>query len=158
MDALAYEHPRRGEVYLASVPFTVKKTALRMVNRTEQTGHFSKGEAGFVAEIQFKLRPVLVVQSDAITAQPGYDYVLVAPIYTVKEQHRARDEFELLVTHRLPQVFYLDRREQGVTRPSYVALAQLQLLHRSVLKEKRGALTVAEMQQVDERLRFCLGL
>ena len=84
--------------------------------------------------------------------------MLVAPIYTVKEQHRARDQFELLVTHRLPQVFYLDRREQGVTRPSYVALAQLQLLHRSVLKEKRGALTAAEMQQIDERLRFCLGL
>jgi hypothetical protein len=42
MDALAYEHPSRGEVYLASVPFTVKKTALRMVNRTGQTGHFAK--------------------------------------------------------------------------------------------------------------------
>lgn len=158
MDALAHEYPRRGDVYLASVPFTVKKTALRAVDRSEQTSYSSKGEAGFVAEIQFKLRPVLVVQSDAITAQPGYDYVLVAPIYTIKEQHRAKDKFELLVTHRLPQVFYLDRREQGVTRPSYVALAQLQLLHRSMLKEKRGALTVAEMQQIDERLRFCLGL
>lgn len=157
MDAPA-EHPRRGEVYLASVPFTAKKTALRAVNRSGQTGYSGKGKTGFVAEIQFKLRPVLVVQSDAITAQPGYDYVLVAPIYTVKEQHRARDEFELLVSHRLPQVFYLDRQEQGVTRPSYVALAQLQLLHRSVLKEKRGTLTAAEMQQIDERLRFCLGL
>jgi mRNA-degrading endonuclease toxin of MazEF toxin-antitoxin module len=158
MDALAYGHPRRGEVYLASVPFTVKKTALRAVDRPGQVGYLGKGEAGFVAEIRFKLRPVLVVQSDAITAQPGYDYVLVAPIYTIKEQHRARDKFELLVTHRLPQVFYLDRREQGVTRPSYVALAQLQLLHRSMLKEKRGALTATEMQQIDERLRFCLSL
>jgi mRNA-degrading endonuclease toxin of MazEF toxin-antitoxin module len=158
MDALAHEHPRRGDVYLASVPFTAKKMALRAVDRSERTGYSSEGEAGFVAEIQFKLRPVLVVQSDTITAQPGYDYVLTAPIYTVKEQHRAKDKFELLVSHRLPQVFYLDRREQGVTRPSYVALAQLQLLHRSVLKEKRGALTAAEMQQIDERLRFCLGL
>ena len=61
MEALAYEHPRRGEVHLASVPFTVKKSALRAVDRSEQTGYFGKGEAGFVAEIQFKLRPVLVV-------------------------------------------------------------------------------------------------
>jgi len=158
MDAITHEHPRRGEVYLASVPFTVKRTALRTADQSGQTGHASEVEAGFVAEIQFKLRPVLVVQSDAITAQSGYEYMLVAPLYTVKPQHRAKTEFGLLVTHRLPQVFYLDRRGQGVTRPSYIALAQLQLLHRSMLKEKRGALTATEMQQIDERLRFCLDL
>ena len=158
MDAITHEHPRRGEVYLARVPFTVKRTALRTADQSGQVDHASKVKAGFVAEIQFKLRPVLVVQSDAITTQPGYEYVLVAPLYTVKPQHRSKAEFELLVTHRLPQVFYLDRREQGVTRPSYIALAQLQLLHRSMLKEKRGTLTATEMQQIDERLKFCLGL
>jgi mRNA-degrading endonuclease toxin of MazEF toxin-antitoxin module len=146
-------YPKRGEVYLATVPFVARQTALRPV-----TEGIPAVDAGFTAEIQFKLRPVLVVQADTITAQAGYEYVLVAPIYTVREQHRARREFELLVAQRLPQVYYLDRREQGVTHPSYVALAQLQLLHRSVFKEKRGALTSIEMQQIDERLRFCLGL
>jgi len=158
MNALTHEHPKRGEVYLAGVPFAAKRTALRTMDQPGQTSHAGEVEAGFVAEIRFKLRPVLIVQSDAITAQHGYEYVLVAPIYTVREQHRAKAEFELLVTHRLPQVFYLDRREQGVTHPSYVALAQLQLLHRSMLKEKRGVLTTAQMYQIDERLRFCLGL
>ncbi|MGC9336460.1 MAG: type II toxin-antitoxin system PemK/MazF family toxin [Anaerolineae bacterium] len=113
---------------------------------------------GFTAEIQFKLRPVLVVQNDTITSQSGYEYVLVAPIYSLKDKHGSKPGFEHLLAQRLPQVFYLDRREQGVTRPSYVALAQLQLLHRSMLKEQRGALTAAEMLQIDERLRFCLGL
>jgi len=99
-----------------------------------------------------------VVQADAITGQPGYEYLLVAPIYTIHEQHRARKEYTSLVAQQLPQVFYLDRREQGVTHPSYVALAQLQLLHQSVFRERRGALPPAEMRQIDERLRFCLGL
>lgn len=93
-----------------------------------------------------------------ITLQAGYDYVLVAPIYSVKDKHRARPEFDLLLTHRLPQVFYLDRRSQGVTHPSYVTLAHVQLLHRSMLKEQRGSLTAIELAQIDERLGFCLGL
>lgn len=150
--------PKRGEIYLGSVPFTVKKTALQRAKQSGQSTHASQVRAGFVAEIQFKLRPILVVQSDTITTQSGYEYILVAPIYTVKSQHSAKAEFELLVTHRLPQVFYLDQREQGVTRPSYIALAQLQLLHRSMLKEKRGALTVTQIKQIDERLKFCLDL
>ena len=84
--------------------------------------------------------------------------MLVAPIYSVKEKHRSNPEFALLLNNRLPQIFYLDRREQGVTRPSYVALAQIQLLHRSVFKEHRGALDEDEMNQIAERLRFCLAL
>ncbi len=158
MTLSAQDRPQRGEVYLATVPFAARQTALRPDRLVSTGADVVASESGFTAEIQFKLRPVLVVQADAITMQAGYEYVLVAPIYTVREQHRARAEFELLVTQRLPQVYYLDRREQGVTHPSYVALAQLQLLHRSVFKERRGALTPAEMQQIDERLRFCLGL
>lgn len=154
----AQDRVQRGEVYLATVPFAAKQTALRPARLTSAGTNVVAPESGFTAEIQFKLRPVLVVQADAITAQAGYEYVLIAPIYTIREPHRARAEFELLATQRLPQVYYLDRREQGVTHPSYVALAQLQLLHRSVFKERRGALTLAEMQRIDERLRFCLGL
>jgi mRNA-degrading endonuclease toxin of MazEF toxin-antitoxin module len=152
MNSLAQEYPERGRVYLASVPFAGKKTSLQAVVPAKDV------EADFVAEIRFKLRPVLVVQSDVITQQIGYDYVLVAPIYSVRAKHRARPEFELLLNHRLPQVFYLDHRRQGVTQPSYVALAHMQLLHRSLLKEERGALTGSEMTQIDERLGFCLGL
>lgn len=158
MDTSTREYPERGQVYLTSVPFAAKKTDLRAVAHSERPDHMDELDAGFTAEIQFKLRPVLVVQSDAITIQSGYEYVLVAPIYSVRDKHKSRPEFELLLAHRLPQVFYLDRREQGVTHPSYVALAQLQLLHRSTLKEQRGALTAAEMLKIDERLRFCLGL
>ena len=158
MDTPTREYPERGQVYLASVPFAAKKTALTAVVHSERPDRIDELDAGFTAEIQFKLRPVLVVQSDAITTQSGYEYVLAAPIYNVKDKHKSRPEFELLLAHRLPQVFYLERREQGVTHPSYVALAQLQLLHRSMLKDQRGALTASEMHQIDERLRFCLGL
>jgi|GEM_PF-2279714 len=147
--------PRRGEVYLAAVPFAATQTALRP-GTPDSAG--AATAVDFAAEIRFKLRPVLVVQADAITGQPGYEYLLVAPIYTVHAQQRARKEYAALVAQQLPQVFYLDRREQGVTHPSYVALAQLQLLHRSVFRERRGALMLDEMRQVDDRLRFCLGL
>jgi mRNA-degrading endonuclease toxin of MazEF toxin-antitoxin module len=158
MDAPIPDSLKRGQVYLASVPFAAQKTALRPVDQAEQRAGAEELDAGFTAEVQFKLRPVLVLQSDVITGQSGYEYVLVAPIYSVRDKHKSRPGFKSLLAHRLPQVFYLSRREQGVTRPSYVALAQLQLLHRSMLKEQRGALTAAEMLQIDERLRFCLGL
>lgn len=157
MRTLDAELPARGQVYLASVPFASRGDALQAAVSTGDA-QVSGDAIGFVAEIQFKLRPVLVVQNDEITAQQGYEYVLVAPIYSVKRKHRERSAFALLLENRLPQIFYLDRREQGVTRPSYVALAQIQLLHRSVFKEHRGALAESEMVQIDDRLRFCLGL
>jgi mRNA-degrading endonuclease toxin of MazEF toxin-antitoxin module len=149
--------PQRGHVYLASVPFAVKNEELQTAvsaGNLESTRDLT----GFVAAIRLKLRPVLVVQNNAITAQRGYEYVLIAPIYSVKEKHRSSPSFAQLLSNRFPQIFYLDRREQGVTRPSYVALAQIQLLHRSVLREYRGALGEDEMNQIDERLRFCLAL
>ena len=147
--------PRRGEVYLAAVPFAAKQTTLQP--GAPGPTRFPTA-ADFTTEVNFKLRPVLVVQADAITSQPGYEYLLVAPIYTIHEQHRTRREYASLVAQQLPQLFYLDRREQGVTRPSYLALAQLQLLHRSVFRERRGTLAPDEMRQIDDRLRFCLGL
>jgi mRNA-degrading endonuclease toxin of MazEF toxin-antitoxin module len=147
--------PRRGEIHLAAVPFAAGQSSLRP---STQDLTQSSTAADFTTEVQFKLRPVLVVQADAITGQPGYEYLLVAPIYTVHAQHRARPEYQALVAQQLPQVFYLDRREQGVTHPSYVALAQLQLLHRSVFRERRGTMAPNEMRQIDERLRFWLGL
>jgi mRNA-degrading endonuclease toxin of MazEF toxin-antitoxin module len=152
-----FEHPRRGQVYLASVPFASQGTELQPTRAPG--GVDSPGDSpGFVAEIRFKLRPVLVVQNNEITDQPGYDYILAAPIYSVRQKHKTRPAFERLVENRLAQIYYLDRRTQGVTRPSYVALAQIQLLHRSVFKEFRGALAASEMRQIDERLRFCLDL
>jgi mRNA-degrading endonuclease toxin of MazEF toxin-antitoxin module len=154
MDTSPQDLPRRGQVYLANVPCAANRAALQAT----PAEHPDEPVTGFVAEVRFKLRPVLVVQNDAITAQSGYEYILVAPIYSVKDKHKARPEFELLLTNRLPQVYHLDLPEHGVTRPSYVALAQLQLLHRSMLRERRGALTMTEMRPIDERLRFCLGL
>ena len=149
--------PRRGQVYMASVPFASRGDELQSDFSADDPQRFR--DAGrFVAEIRLKLRPVLVVQNDEITDQPRYDYVLVAPIYSVKRKHRTRSMFKRLLENRLPEIYYLDRREQGVTRPSYVALAQIQLLHRSVFREYRGALVASEMRQIDERLRFCLGL
>ena len=147
--------PGRGEVYLAVVPFAAKLDELRQLS-LDAAG--AESDTSFYAEIQLKLRPVLVVQADTITHQSGYDYVVIAPIYTVQEKHRARKDYATLVAQRLPQVFFLDRREQGVTRPSYVALAQIQLLHRSVFRERRGLLSTEDMRLIDDRLRFCLGL
>ena len=157
MPSPAPDLPRRGQVYLASVPFATKGNELQPAGSADEAEGLDDA-TGFVAEISFKLRPVLVVQNNEITDQLHYDYVLVAPIYSVQDKHRTRPAFQKLVENRLLQLYYLDRREQGVTRPSYVALAQVQLLHRSVFKEYRGALTASEMYQIDERLRFCLDL
>jgi len=157
MTSPSFRQLRRGQVFLASVPFASRGDDLQSVFSTDDPQSASDG-AGFVAEIRFKLRPVLVVQNDAITEQPRYDYVLVAPIYSVKPKHRERPAFKRLLENQLVELYYLDRREQGVSRPSYVALAQIQLLHRSVFREYRGALAIGEMHQIDERLRFCLDL
>ena len=95
---------RRGEVYLAAVPFAARQTSLRPGAPDSVSATTA---SDFTTEVQFKLRPVLVVQADAITGQPGYEYLLVAPIYTVHAQQRARKEYSALVAQQLPQVFYL---------------------------------------------------
>lgn len=61
MDTPTRQHPERGQVYLASVPFAAKKTALKAVAHSDQPHRMDELDAGFTAEIQFKLRPVLVV-------------------------------------------------------------------------------------------------
>lgn len=58
MHAPDVDYPRRGYVYLASVPFAARSGSL------QATDSKAEPEAGFVAEIQFKLRPVLMVQNE----------------------------------------------------------------------------------------------
>ena len=62
-------------------------------------------DTGFTARIQTNLRPVPVVQNDGLTTQPGYEHLLVAPIYLFGEGQESRPEFEPLLGYRLRQVF-----------------------------------------------------
>ena len=103
--------------------------------------------------ITFKPRPVLVVQSDFYNAQPRYNYLVIAPVHSLKAEDEAR----------LRRVNYaadlvLESGEGGLPLPSVIFLNQLRTLHKNMAESLIGQLPSHRIEEMDARLAFCLGL
>ena len=71
----------RGQLYWAAVPYLPEKPL--DVLRRSQAGELR-------VALTFKLRPVLAVQSDFYNAQPRYNYLVVAPVHSLKAEDKAK--------------------------------------------------------------------
>jgi mRNA-degrading endonuclease toxin of MazEF toxin-antitoxin module len=134
----------RGQLYWAAVPYLPEKP-LDVLRRSKA------GELRVA--ITFKLRPVLVVQSDLYNAQPRYNYLMVAPVHSLKAEDEAR----------LRRVNYaadlvLKAGEGELPQPSVVFLNQLRTLHKNLAESLIGQLPPHRIEEMDARLAFCLGL
>ena len=102
---------QRGQLYWASVPYLPEKP-LDILRH-------SKASELRVA-ITFKPRPVLVVQSDFYNTQPRYNYLVVAPVHSLKA-----DEWAKLRRANYPADLILEAGEGSLSQPSVVFLNQL---------------------------------
>jgi mRNA interferase MazF len=93
---------------------------------------------------QAGVRPVLIVQTDR--ANPHSPHTIIVPFTS---QIRQR----LLPSHVL-----VPAGEGGLTQDSVALCEQVRVLDNSRLLDKRGDLSAARMQEVDEALRAILAL
>lgn len=136
---------RRGQLYWAEVPYLPERP-LDILRHGRQ-----KGELRVV--LTFKRRPVLIVQNDRDNANPRYNYLLVAPIHSLKPVELAR-----LQEVNYPTDFLLTPPEGGLTRPSVVFLNQLRTLHKNLMTEYIGELPPTRIAELNVKLALSLGL
>jgi mRNA interferase MazF len=96
-----------------------------------------------------KMRPVLVVQSDAYNAK--IDNTIVAQITSVLT--RTGDPAHFLIDISTP-----DGKLSGLLRNSIVSCNNLNTIHEQRIKRKIGALNEDLMQQVNDCLKVALGI
>ena len=101
----------------------------------------------------FKSRPVLIVQNDRYNTDLRYNYLLVAPIHSLKASDQAK-----LCRVNYPSDLQIEAVEAGLTHPSVVFLNQLRTLHKNLTDNYLGQLSPQRIKDMDARLAFCLGL
>ena len=135
---------QRGQLYWAAVPYLPEKPL--DILRRSPTGETR-------VALTFKSRPVLIVQNDSFNADPRHNYLVVAPVHSLKASDMAK-----LRRVNYPSDLVLDAGESGLTLPSVVFLNQLRTLHKNLTDNYIGQLSPQRIQEMDARLAFCLGL
>lgn len=135
----------RGQLYWAEVPYLPERP-LDILRRGRQTGELR-------IALTFKRRPVLIVQNDRDNANLRYNYLLVAPVHSLKPVELAR-----LQKINYPTDFLLMPPEGGLKRPSVVFLNQLRTLHKNLIVDYIGELPSERMAELNVRLAYSLGL
>jgi mRNA-degrading endonuclease toxin of MazEF toxin-antitoxin module len=135
---------QRGQLYWASVPYLPEKPL--DILRRSQTGELR-------VAITFKARPVLIVQNDLYNADARHNYLVVAPVHSIKASDLAK-----LRRVNYPSDMMLNAGEGGLAQPSVVFLNQLRTLHKNLIDNIIGQLSQQHIEEMDARLAFCLGL
>jgi mRNA-degrading endonuclease toxin of MazEF toxin-antitoxin module len=135
---------QRGQLYWAAVPYLPEKP-LDILRRSPA------GEQRVA--MTFKSRPVLIVQNDRYNADLRYNYLLVAPVHSLKPSDQVK-----LRRVNYPSDLFLETGEAGLTQPSVIFLNQLRTLHKNLTDHYIGQLLPQQIEEMDAKLAFCLGL
>lgn len=155
---------RRGAICVALYPFTPEiplEVVLREANADSELN--AKLEAYDSIEaiakitrdelvVQFKLRPVLLIQTGTAEQRPD---VLVARISSITEDHRQhRANWVRKLEHEIHPLMMRVGHEQhhGLKAESYVNLLSVQPVNKAAILRRLGHLTDDEMKGVSERL------
>ena len=96
---------------------------------------------------------MLIVQNDRYNTDLRYNYLLVAPVHSLKP----RDQVKLRRVN-YPSDLFLETGEAGLTQPSVIFLNQLRTLHKNLTDHYIGQLLPQQIEEMDAKLAFCLGL
>lgn len=101
-----------------------------------------------------KLRRVMILSNDEINQREEFEYILVAPINTVKEKEKTKNWYKKLKEDEHPIFVYLpnDSFER------YVDLSQTTTIHKSLLLHKLTKIPDERMEVIEESLLECFSL
>lgn len=101
-----------------------------------------------------KPRRVVILSSNEINKSKEYEYILVAPINTIKESEKTKDWYSKLKDDEHPIFTYLP----NVSLERYVDLSQTVSIHKSLLLRKLQEVPEQRMEVIEENLLQCLSL
>lgn len=101
-----------------------------------------------------KPRRVVILSSNEINQNTNFEYILVAPINTVKQFEKAKEWYQLLKEDSHPIFTYLPNG--NIER--YVDLSQTVSIHKSLLLKKYGETPPERMEALESNLLQCLSL
>ncbi|MEF3086460.1 type II toxin-antitoxin system PemK/MazF family toxin [Bacillus altitudinis] len=162
----------RGTEYLAAFTFHAKRPLSFFYPDsqdpekgiiTNSVGDFSpeqQNDGTFKGRVQhivvpLKPRNVVVITSDEINKSQNYEYILVAPIYTIKTAERNKDWYSILRDDEHPIYTYLPGKN-GLER--YADLSQTTSIHKSLLLKKLVTIEEERWEVLEENLLHCLSL
>ncbi len=104
--------------------------------------------------MNIKPRKVVILSSDEINKNTDFEYILVAPINTVKSNEKVKDWYRLLIEDEHPIFTYLPKNNLD----RYVDLSQIASIHKSLLLQKYGEVSSERMEILETNLLQCLSL
>src|SRR5690606_33866831 len=101
-----------------------------------------------------KPRKVVVLTSDEINQNNDFEYILVAPINTIKPQEKQKNWYQLLKEDQHPIFVYIP----FANYERYVDLTQTTTIHKSLLLKKLNKVNPDRIDALEENLLHCLSL
>lgn len=101
-----------------------------------------------------KPRKVVVVTNDEINQNVDYEYLLVAPINTIKSYEKQKDWYSLLIEDKHPIYTYVPNGNFD----RYIDISQTTSIHKSLLLSKKSKLTEDRQEVLDQNILQCLAL
>lgn len=104
--------------------------------------------------VTIKPRKVIIVTNNIINQNEEFEYILIAPINTIKLSEKSKDWYEKLIYDEHPIFTYIPKG--NIER--YVDLSQIMTIHKSLLLTKYDKIPDERMELIDENLLQCLSL
>ncbi|MGE7673224.1 type II toxin-antitoxin system PemK/MazF family toxin [Lysinibacillus sp. NPDC094403] len=101
-----------------------------------------------------KPRKVVILSSNDINKNTDFEYILVAPVNTVKPHEKAKAWYDLLIKDEHPIFTYIPKGSND----RYVDLSQIASIHKSLLLKKHGEVHPERMEVLENNLLQCLSL
>ncbi|MDM8364848.1 type II toxin-antitoxin system PemK/MazF family toxin [Bacillus thuringiensis] len=104
--------------------------------------------------VTVKPRRIVVLTDNEINATEEFEYILVAPINTIKEYEKSKDWYSKLKDDEHPIFTYLPKG----SLERYVDLSQTVSIHKSLLLYKKEKVSEERMEILEENILQCLSL
>lgn len=101
-----------------------------------------------------KPRRVVVLSSNEINQDEYFEYILVAPINTVKPHEKEKNWYKLLKEDEHPIFTYVP----NIKGDRYIDLSQIVSIHKSLLLRKYEEVAIERMDVLEANLLQCLSL
>lgn len=160
----------RGRVFEAAMYYLPSSTSrpLRIVRRVgksnvsitlEKMRDFSPSYANgrpvakvHKVAVDIKPRKVIVLSNNEVNQSKEWEYIMVAPIFTIKLDDERKPHYPLIIKDEHPFFAYLPKQTSRGILKRYVDISQVVSIHKSMLLQKTSEIISADRMELIEDL------
>lgn len=102
--------------------------------------------------IGMKLRKVVILTADTINHNVDFDYIMVAPIFTLHKSDESKPDYNDIITDNHPFFIYAPKRNGAKLIRRYVDVSQVLSIHKGALIRRVEMLPIDRFELVQDRL------